>query len=377
MKILSWFPKSNNLTELTLLSKFELICYLFFFLVICYIYFSCSQIPVKDIYIEIDRVDSIGKKNFFKEENYWYSDSLALDSIYANYAYVQLVFQLSEIFESNTRHMWMSALGDQWIKPRFHKMTKENIEYQKFRGTTRDFGYLDSLRSFYRDSLKLSYSDPMFYFKVNTTHKDMSSLLFNSKTQDEGDSTSHWHSELNYGFNKRTQTINVFGAGFDQYSKYCILDKPSIFNLSDISQCYYRIHIQSHLVNYIFLNMYVYGANDIAFLNNKPDTICNEQNYQYFFENHIQAYGVNEDIKLHVYSKELAGKQATRMFFLTSLLSAMITIFLTFLIIYIYRKFVYKIHMEFINKRNTNILNQNNQRRIRNKKYKSRKNKSI
>ena len=78
----------------------------------------------------------------------------------------------------------------------------------------------------------------------------------------------------------------------------------------------------------------------MTYIKEKPKSI-DAQNICYKFHESNPFYGIEKEVILYVKSKEFAGKQSSRLFFLTSFLSALITILLAFSVVYFYRKCIY------------------------------------
>ena len=362
MKILSWFPKPKELTELTLLSKFEIIIYGLLLIITSFLYYRWTIIPVKLIDIQTDRID----KHTLYTGHY-------KDSIIADVGFISLTFHFSDFFNDQTDIMSSSFYTDQLI-PKRH--VNDHIETEHT--TYTDYAYLDSLWNLY-DSLCNRYNrqpaTPMFYQRIITQFDEIRLQSLFSKEKQYKPSPIIYNPAFTKSsiITKKGKTLIAhegFGATFETHEKIGALNKPSFFDLHDISQCYYQVDVHTQLINQLNLALVFVGANDFTFIDVEPDSIKGQMLF-FCCQNNHATRGVKQHFTFHVYSKELAGKQQARMFIVTTILSALITIFLAFIIIYGYRKtksFFYekdKIQIEKIVKNSKN----------KHKKYKSRKSK--
>ena len=110
------------------------------------------------------------------------------------------------------------------------------------------------------------------------------------------------------------------------------LIKPSFFALHDISQAYYKFQVTSHSVDSIYLNLSNYGAAE--FTPTGREKVKQEGGKITYA---LKGYPDENTILLHVKYKDLENSQARRVFLVTAVISGLITIFLAFIIIFIYR----------------------------------------
>lgn len=339
MKILDWFPKPRALTELTLLSKIELILYLGFFLLFSFLYWSFSRIPVKDINIEVDRID------YFADNRYNESDSM---SIVANSSYIRLYFPLSDNHQKNISNVSTMCISDDRILKQ-KNYTSLDSAYESYCSNKYSKHHEDSLLEIYKSLLQIKDTSfliyqPLFYQKVYTS---FSGIRFISSHNKNPEFYKSYHSDSSsyrfvrkYGtsnMKKTTSTAEIFGDHYQVLYKSAVFNTPSLLDFYDISQCYYRIKIRTQLVNHIELNLLFSGANEFTFIEIPPDSIYGQSLF-YTFQNERIINGISKDIELHVKTQDLEGKQSARMFFVTAVLSALVTIFLAFFIVYGYRK---------------------------------------
>jgi hypothetical protein len=127
--------------------------------------------------------------------------------------------------------------------------------------------------------------------------------------------------------------------------KYGVMSKPSWYDEYDVSQFYFKVNVKSRSVPTINLNFRIRGANNYTFIDGTPDSLVGQQLYYSFTKDSLKRDSdkslINQTLLIHVQSKELEILQQSRIFGVTALLSALITVFLAFLIIWICR-LVYK-----------------------------------
>lgn len=339
MKILDWFPKPRALTELTLLSKIELILYAVFSALFVFLYWSFSRIPVKDVYIEVDRIDH------YADNKYSECDSF---HIVANTAFVRLYFPLSDSLNKDLRNVFTLCMPKEIVLKQNNYTYSDSIHEEIF-SNKYSKSHEDSLLAIYKKLLQLEDTsvfiyDPLFYQKVYTSFSGMRGIPRSNRNHEYEKKYYRDSSSFNFvrkygtsSLKNTTSTAEIFGNHYEVNYKYGVFNKPSLLDLFDISQCYYRIKIRTQLVNCIELNLLFSGANEFTFVDNPPDSI-NAQKLFYRFQNERINNGISKDIVFHVKTKELEGKQTARMFFVTAVLSALVTIFLAFFIVYGYRK---------------------------------------
>lgn len=126
-------------------------------------------------------------------------------------------------------------------------------------------------------------------------------------------------------------------------NSYHPLVKPSIFSLYDMSQSYYNISLNGEF-DRGYLEIDCTGATDFSEMYPQPDRITMSSIIFKKDEkiNIIKSNG----LKFHAEFKELKNKQNARVFVLSAVMSALIAIFVTFLIMAIY-----KISLEFKSKK--------------------------
>ena len=110
-----------------------------------------------------------------------------------------------------------------------------------------------------------------------------------------------------------------------------VLAKPRWQSMNDISQFYFKLHVESYSLRIINLIISVKGANDYKFINVEPDSIIGQTLF-YTFKTDTTRHCIDKDLMIHVHSNELTAKQNARVFIVTSLISAIIALFLALIV---------------------------------------------
>lgn len=115
---------------------------------------------------------------------------------------------------------------------------------------------------------------------------------------------------------------------------YHHLVKPSIFSLYDMSQSYYNISLNGEF-DRGYLEIDCTGATDFSEMYPQPDLTTMSS---IIFTNDEKIRIIKRNgLKFHAEFKELKNKQNARVFVLSAVMSALIAIFVTFLIMAIYK----------------------------------------
>ena len=383
MKILSWFPKPKALTELTLLSMLEIIVYGLLFVASVFLYYKWNSIPIYDIYINIDRIDERAR------DNNSYNCILGPDYQLVNHSEININLPYSYLLKDSVAQIFIKNDAYRLTRKMNSIMTFSELEKESnFMNTS----YLDSLlkvlKDFNAESHKTERNKNSNLDKQLVDIKDVSYLFHNKiKAVSYGvninkKSTSNYYVRDKYGIKCPVNVINhkhnglfesesQFECFYDSLAmsqKYGVLSKPSVMALRDISQAFYRFHIRTQLINIVDVKVSFLGANNIKVIETEPDSI-NGQDYYYNFKKPVVSAGLGKDFVFHLESKEFEGIQKARLFFITTLLSAIVTLFLAFFIIYFYRKS----KIVFRNKDKRLMDKLVNSSKTKRRKYKSRK----
>lgn len=358
--ILNIFPKPVNLTEISILSIYEVILYLALFYFFYYVYTAWTFIPTKTIEMTCDRIDN---HNLYFYHYEFDSISSKSTKVYDKNKPVKSCYAFHVYIPNSMVNMEPSHYNEHWFsRPFINNWTSDDNSVFRLLRNERNYGHiLDSLFGvfnyryrFLLDSLKYKKqkidsiikndSIPVFYqnilFYQNTKRK---SHLFDEQIDElkylEGHNrfiTFNINNIKNNEIGYLTTNLESFLHEKIEYTMSeldGVFAKPGKFDLYDISQCYYKFIFRSHTIDTTYLYIHFYGANDFSFVETKPSDIdCQTIEYK------LTALGsVDQSVIIHVKSKELAVLQSSRLFFITAILSGLIVIFLTFTVIFLYR----------------------------------------
>lgn len=351
--ILNLFPKPVNLTEISILSIYELGMYIIIFICLWNLYLSWTKIPIKTIDIECERIDTLNFQDFpyanLKDLFAFNEDSSA--NIICN---VNLNFSLSRFQELSRTPGFHLFSGYQMVND--SSIIRLPNHYKEAMALKADH-HIDSLRKVYyrtHDSLQLFQrtNHPVYYQKIVTSYD---AIRFNNFSY-----THEWQIDTNiFDLTKSLSIKNystfkdegVLKTSYEIYGiddntangkeKMGVFDKPFIFDLFDISQFYIIFNLKSQNINRIALNLNFDGANEFIYVKETPDFVSAQHlEYKYdLFKNGYSNIKAKDQIILHVKSKELENLQNSRIFAITAVLSGLVVIFLTFFVIFLYRLF--------------------------------------
>ncbi len=249
-------------------------------------------------------------------------------------------------------HFWMD-------EDAYYYDSRDVYNKNRSKRLTNDFNTLrDSLLAIYKFAYKndtAAGKSPIFYRKYETDAYNSARLkpiqgidfqddksIVNNSTDDHGIFRTYFENSFTTSSKLIYESIGEQGFIDQMTQKNTSIDKPSILNLFDISQCYYNIRIHSETIDSIYLVVNFTGANEFTFVESKPDEVDCQQliwNLKRVQSNppHSWYKGGKEHILFHVKSKELENKQNARVFFVSAVLSGLIILFLAFIIILVYR----------------------------------------
>jgi len=192
--------------------------------------------------------------------------------------------------------------------------------------------------------MNLPYYPSIFPKGRNEVLKPINGIVYNNMSFYNADlnDTVNWF--VYYGHDFPTATSNhefsgkndskvtgLLGALDHFFGNGTPMELPKWGRFEDISQAYYDVEILSTSVDSIKLSFEFWGAVEFSKMTPEPDVIT--MNYIEFNDirkiKEIKRLG----LKFHVEFKELAIRQQIRLFFITALLSGLITILLVFAVL--------------------------------------------
>ena len=323
------FPRHVVPDELSLLSLYEIIIYLLLLGACVYFYNAWNKIPVIE-------------KNICIEELGTYKSTEKKESL----ASIQFYIPNSTVFADSSAHYryTLSMLE-----------STSHIEY---------YNANDSLRNAFfahRPSSSRGYASNLFYFSIDAPKRFQK--LDNHIAVDTILAGSHMFSSYHViKGNPVRVTSEQFINGDTVYFASDLYDgeltKPSFLSLRDITQAYYRIRIHSHSIDSINVRFDFKGVVDVSPMGDiVPNQLSGNQvafsfrpNYQPLQQDSstvwvnkasYDRFVIKDDhistIQFHMKSKDMENTQSRRVFLVTAILSALVTIFLAFFIIFFYR----------------------------------------
>lgn len=334
--LLNPFPQHVVPDELSLLSIYEIIAYLLILAGCWYFYSKWNDIPVIRQDISVERLDSLS-----------HSHTCSAISI-------EQILPVSSIYkETQTRtfiknpHIIYDREGS------IRKKYQYNYEHE-----------LDSLRniylSHYPDSLDTP-KGPLFCIKA-TSYQSKAQKYFEELTAEDGIiefAGKKYYQYAHEGTSKKAPHFQwiesfvhipfinkYFGYSKEIEMRNEALKTPSFFALRDVSQAYYEYRVISHSLDSIYLNISFLGAAEVSPSAVDTYTLSGSRisyNLNTFeraitYRNNKHIENSNEKIiRFHVKYKDMENTQSRRVFLVSSIISGLITVFIAFLIIFIYR----------------------------------------
>lgn len=345
IKKLNWIPAPRPLTELSIISVLELCIYIIVFGATIMLYQRWTDVAVREIDIECESLHPIPNHRV-GEAGHLYKKVKNIGCK----IYIDIPFsKVDTVGHLNNYSLKLFKL------PNENNMSSGIYESQCFDQVLNTFiDVTDSLDYLSRWEYQL------FYNKLTMTRDNFSLWLPNyMNSRDVDFVTSSDDSSVTVpvistytrkNFNTFTHKNETFVPAYQDIEiskreKYGVMSKPSWYDEYDVSQFYFRVNVKSRSVPSINLNFTIRGANNYTFIDGKPDSLVGQQLYYSFTKDSLKSDSdslmINQTLLIHVQSKELEILQQSRIFGVTALLSALITVFLAFLIIWICR-LVYK-----------------------------------
>ena len=315
--IINAFPQHVVPDELSILSVYEIIIYLLILFGCWFLYNRWNEIPVIRQDIQVERLDSIYRDH---------SKSLAV---------LEYDIPVSSKFPRDYVV----------IRTKTDLDTKEGMHLWLFNSE------LDSLKQLYLhhfpDSLP-GLVGPLFYVK-QTVYRDRQPYDYHKTTMDSIYRNRLNYQEIYYQYGHAgSHTKKPYNTWLEFFSNgvnnqittkvnYRPLVTPSFFSLRDISQAYYEFRVTSHSVNWVDLNLAFVGAAECTptMPTGTDDTVEMRPGGIGYKLKYLQDK--EKIVRLHVKYKDQENNQARRIFLVSSVLSGLITIFIAFLIIFIYK----------------------------------------
>lgn len=314
----------------SIISIYECVMYLFFVFAVGFLYIKVQEVPIHSDELYFYRL-SYGDDSFNPQDStirYFHAkvtyrlpmtDALYIDSV-EQYGLAVTPFLLNK-HKRDTIHIANSKS----IIPRTELIQVKNELNGLIDGN-------DQSHSWFYIKIKQSHTlfKQFLRFKIEPSWQKLGDI-FEKNTYDGQE-------RVYYILSKDSVGYQISGT-----NSYHQLVKPSIFSLYDMSQSYFNISLNGEF-DRGYLEIDCTGATDFSDMYPQPDKttmssviFTNEEKIRI-----IKSYG----LKFHTEFKELKNKQNARVFVLSAVMSALIAIFVTFLIMAIY-----KVSLEFKSKK--------------------------
>lgn len=319
--IIKLFPQPVYATKLSLMTLYELICYIIIFVFFGFLFFKFHKVPVRDFVITAERID---------DNRDYYAQSSNLN--------VEWIFPMSSIVsdtENGQCYMTCSRVEDSI----FHIITASNrlIDGNKLYDKDEKYSYLVNNMETVNDNWQTL---PAYYTSITCSSEDFyvrhanrySNKGINNVSNLEYEKTGlfidNLKAELYFAGKKAKLTHEMAG----KYSN-APYSRPKLYSLFDISQSYFRCRVKTHTIDKIRLAFYFEGATEVDDVKFAADTIFGSS----VIYNIKNVDETDSEILIYARFKDLENMQSLRLFVVSSLIGGLIMVFVGFLVIYLYR----------------------------------------
>lgn len=352
IKKLNWLPSPKPLTELSIISILELLCYFGVFIITIIVYQRWTNVAVREINIECESLHLIPGNRV---------DSSDGDSDVTHYLY-QNKSDLGCKIDIDIPFSKVDTIG---YSCNFTLGTFHHSHWGDKTSGSCESTYLDSVLFTFKDATDslglLNKRYWLFYTNLSTTdvsrlwHHNRRELTYLTSESDTSVKVPQIFTDVR-DRSISTSTSEILSPedieSLEIAEKHGVMSKPRWYDKYDVSQFYFKVNVKSRTISEINLNFRIRGANNYTFIEGRPDSLEGQQLYYSLIDTLKTIQGdrnlLDRTIMLHVQSKELEILQQSRIFGVTALLSALITVFLAFIIIWLCR-LIY-------NLRNKNLL---------------------
>lgn len=307
--IVSKYPQPVNVKEWSLLSRYELVCYIILFLLCGFLFYKWNSPQKRDIYIDAE-------------------ESLAI-STYSCKAMADITLPMT-VMEKKNGHMSFEFVYsvDSTVRE-YHKADREYV--QSLLDST---GYESDNLSYLRLGGEISSSFAIFAQKeIKVPSPEFVNIEIS--TIRRGLFVKGYYV---------TYLTRIYGKTYDNSQELTLsgntnnpLGRPRWLSLFDISQAHIYVHVKSRTCDTLNVNIDLKGPADIYDINGSAcDIRGSGVSYQLLNSNHN---GLDEDIHIYARLKDLENMQTIRMFAITAIMSSLLAILVAFIIIFLYRLF--------------------------------------
>lgn len=310
---------------LSLMSKYELICYFAVLCLTCFLLIKWHSIPQRSFDIEMERLSQNKDNNSSCLD---LSIRIPMSYVAANkddgnikVEFITTEKQAHELYAivlfENTRDKLIDSLknvvSEQYpdIKP--FDLKYSIFYYKETRRLPMSNQYLRLNSEFNKDDSALLKKERIAYRKTILSHRQLTSELFISE---------YLPATLN-------ENAHIGSTG---------ITRPKWYSLYDISQSYFNVIIHTYTIDSLNATFDFVGATDFYEFDN---TLHSSKITASKIEYQCPIQHMDNEIKLYLRFKDLENIQTVRIVVVSAILGGLVTIFLAFIIIFIYRLYRY------------------------------------
>jgi len=361
--ILNGYPQPVIPNELSLMSKYQLICYLTALAVTLFLFICWHSKNKREIICQFEEISSADafRSDTLNNVNRTFIYNLTIPMTYEasdsswrsmKYVYVRDMINKDSTWYFNGNIEIIGKSDTMWrYNGTAGKISKQNHghlnkPYLNMESLINRFHNIDE-NAYLSDINK--YNERFFYTKEKFYFGRLSNLITKIKSEKKEfirDTAYIKDCYFNYErlmrdfwIRDREHKIKLTGM-FMPFSTS--ITRPKWYSLYDISQSYFTIKLLTNSIDSVSLTVDLVGASEFFTINDKPTDVYGNK----IIFNKRMKPGDEITIKFYARCKDLENLQTVRVFFITAFLSGLIMTFLAFFIIYFYR--VYKFRKESI-----------------------------
>ena len=302
------FPK-----DLKILSLVKLLLYVIIFICCLYVYIRWNKIPKREFKIQTEVLKSSNSYRIkVADIGVFFPMSESLKNNKFGYLSVQFNACSNGLDSNEVNDDGLNKFEEEEIK----KLVQKCDSIENYHNLSLKFDNL-----FYSSFIREKISSSEYVIKKEPIMKDGWNYHLFCETIESKNSI-----ENKVWINSHNKRFGAFTIEQDGGS----LAKPTWFRLEDISQAYYSFQLQTHSIDSLLLRFNFYGATEFSQMHPSPDEIG--MNYILFRDQDKISKIKSSGIDFYVRFSDMENKQTVRMFAITTFLSMILTVFLTFLI---------------------------------------------
>ena len=357
--ILNGYPQPVIPNELSLMSKYQLICYLTALAVTLFLFICWHSKNKREIICQFEEISSA---DAFRSDT--------LNNVNRTFIYNLTIPMTYEASDSSWRSMRYDRerinIDSTWIFNGNIEIIEKSDTMWRYNGTAgkkskqnhahlnKPYLNIESLINRFHnidENAYLSdinkYNRRFFYTKEKFYFGRLSDFIIKTKSNKIEDIRDSAYIKDRYFIYERLMSDILMLIGEHNIKVVDLpfstsITRPKWYSLYDISQSYFTIKLLTNSIDSVSLTVDLVGASEFFTINDKPTDVYGNK----IIFNKRMKPGDEITIKFYARCKDLENLQTVRVFFITAFLSGLIMTFLAFFIIYFYR--VYKFRKESI-----------------------------